>query len=199
MEITEVFHPKRRDQWRKWLQRNHAKKREIWLRRFRKEAGKPCITYDELVEECLCFGWIDSTVMKLDEESTVQRITPRRAKGSFLSELNRQRIWKMQRLGLMTDAGVVPIAAQIGSPDDPWTIPDWIETRLKAERRVWRKFRSFPLFYQRLKVGWIAEARRGRGERALQVSEQRLAHLVRMTAQDKRYGTEPLIDWYSIS
>ena len=99
MEIGEVFYPKTRSQWRRWLNRNHTKRTEIWVRRFKKRTGQPCISYDDLVEECLCFGWIDGIVKKLDDESNVQRATPRR-KESFLSELNRQRIWKLQAAGL---------------------------------------------------------------------------------------------------
>lgn len=194
MEITEIFYPRRRSQWRKWLERHHAKKREVWLRRFRKETGKACITYDELVEECVCFGWIDGTIKKFDEESTVQRITPRRKKGSFLSELNRQRIWKMQRLGLMTEAGIAAVADQVGSPEDEWELPTWIAERLRSDEEVWRTFNRFPNHYQRLKVGWIGETLRGRNAAAREVAQRRLEHLFKMTAQGKRYGTEPLAD-----
>ena len=77
-EITEVFYPHHRGDWRHWLQEHHQTKTEIWLRMFRKDSGKPSLSYDDLVEECLCFGWIDGVVKKLDEESRVQRITPRR-------------------------------------------------------------------------------------------------------------------------
>jgi len=126
MEITEIFYPKTRAQWRSWLKRNHRKKSEIWVRKPLKATGEPCISYDDLVEECLCFGWIDGIVKKYEAESSVQRITPRRKRGSFLSELNRQRIWKLQRLDLMTPAGVEIIADQLGSPEDPFEIPDWI-------------------------------------------------------------------------
>ena len=80
IEITEIFYPKVRQEWRQWLEANHTTQTEIWLRRFKKATGKPCITYNELVEECLCFGWIDGVVKKLDEESNVQRIIPRSKK-----------------------------------------------------------------------------------------------------------------------
>ncbi len=188
-EITEVFYPKKRKDWRNWLQKNHLSKSEIWLRRFKKATGKPCINYDELVEECLCFGWIDGVIKKLDEESNVQRISPRRKKGTFLSELNRQRVWKMQKLGLMTPAGTEPIKGQIGSPDDPFIIPDWILEQLKVDAEVWKNFEAFPHFYKRLKIGWIAEIR---GKRAQAEGQRRLNYLIKMTAQGKRYGTEPL-------
>ncbi len=188
--ITEVFYPKTRKDWHTWLEQNHQTKTEIWLRRFKKATGKPCITYDELVEECLCFGWIDGVIKKLDEESNVQRITPRRKKGTFLSELNRQRVWKLQQLGLMTPAGIAPIADQIGSPEDPFDIPEWILTELKADEKVWQNFNAFPHFYKRLKIGWIKEC--GTSPRRLPEAQRRLAYLIKMTEKGKMYGTIPL-------
>ena len=190
MEITEVFYPKIRAEWRAWLEENHRTRTEaIWLRRFRKATGKPCITYDDLVEECLCFGWIDGLIKKYDAESNVQRITPRRKK-SYLSELNRQRVWKLQREGLMTPAGIAPIEDQLGSPDDPWEIPDWVLAQLQEDPEVWENFQSFGNFYRRLKIGWISEP--GPSRRA--EARKRLDYLIRMTRQGKQYGTIPLPD-----
>jgi uncharacterized protein YdeI (YjbR/CyaY-like superfamily) len=122
MEIGEVFYPTTRPEWRDWLEENHATKDEIWVRRFKKAADMPSISYDDLVEECLCFGWIDGTIKRLDEESHVQRITPRRKK-SILSELNRQRVWKLEAAGLLTEAGRAPPgrnaeAARLSDEDD---------------------------------------------------------------------------------
>ena len=165
VEIGEVFYPVVRSEWRRWLETNHAEKREIWLRRFVKASGRPTITYDDLVEECLCFGWIDGTIKKLDTDSNVQRITPRR-KNSFLSELNRQRVWKLRALGLITDAGLAALGDQVGSPADRWEIPEWIEIRLREDPTVWVAFNAFPNPYRRLKIGWITEAGPGRYVRA---------------------------------
>lgn len=187
MDITEVFYPHNRAEWRTWLQDNHQTKTEIWVRTFRKASGKPSLPYDDLVEECLCYGWIDGISKTYDAESAVQRITPRKKK-SFLSELNRQRIWKLQRLGLMTPAGVAPIEAQIGHPDDPFDIPDWIGAQLKADPAIWANFEAFPHFYKRLKMGWITEA----GQLRKEEMQKRLNYLLKMTAQGKMYGTQPL-------
>jgi uncharacterized protein YdeI (YjbR/CyaY-like superfamily) len=187
MEITEVFYPRDRSEWRAWLETHHRIKNEVWVRTFNKASGQTSITYEDLVEECLCFGWIDGTVKKYDADSKVQRITPRRKK-SFLSELNRQRIWKLQESGLMTQAGIDPVANQIGSPDDPWEIPDWIAERLQADPQVWANFQKFPNLYQRLKVGWIQET----GQQRTVEMEKRLNYLLKMTAQGKMYGTVPL-------
>ena len=191
-DITEIFYPRNRSDWRNWLETHHQVKSEVWLLRFLKSSGKPCISYDDLVEECLCFGWIDGVVKKLDEESNVQRITPRRKKGTYLSELNRQRVWKLQRLGLMTAAGIAPIEDQIGLPNDPFDTPDWILEQLQANPRIWENFEAFPHFYKRLKIGWIAEIR---DESRKAEAQKRLDYLIKMTAQGKRYGAEPLADW----
>lgn len=188
IEITEIFYPKVRQEWRRWLEENHQSKTEIWLRRFKKATGEPCITYDEMVEECLCLGWIDGVIKKLDEESNVQRITPRRKKKTFLSELNRQRVWKMQHLGLMTEAGIPPIADQIGSPDDPFEVPDWMITQLKEDPEVWENYQKFDRFYQRLKAGWITECLPYRKEE----SQKRLNFFIKNTKKGKQYGTIPL-------
>ncbi len=156
---------------------------------YRKDSGKPSLPYDDLVEECLCFGWIDGVVKKYDTESRVQRITPRRKK-TYLSELNRQRVWKIQRLGLMTAAGIAPIEDQIGSPDEPWELPEWIAQALKEDEEVWENFQQFPFFYKRLKIGWIIEANLSRQEERL----KRLNYLIKMTRKGKMYGTIPNVE-----
>lgn len=188
MDIGTIFYPKHRTDWRDWLKKNHETKTEIWLKLYKKDAGKASLPYDDLVEECLCFAWIDGVVKKLDEESRVQRITPRRKRNSFLSELNRQRVWKLQKQGLMTKAGLEPIKDQLGSETEPLAIPDWISQQLQADETIWQTFQTFPYYYKRLKVGWITEPKGNRQDER----QKRLNHLIKMTSKGKRYGTEPL-------
>lgn len=190
MEITTVFYPPARQDWYNWLQANHQIEKEIWLQRYVKASGKPSISYDDLVEVCLCFGWIDGVVKKNCPEGNVQRITPRRKKKTFLSELNRQRVWKLQQLGEMTDFGTAPIQDQIGTPTDDFEIPDWLLQRLQADPIVWENFEAFPHFYKRLKVGWILEIGTAPSRQA--DKEKRIAYLIKMTKQNKTYGTQPL-------
>jgi hypothetical protein len=92
----------------------------------------------------------------------------------------------------MTPAGVAPIADQIGSPDDPLEIPEWIAEQLRAEPEVWKQFRRFSVYYQRLKIGWIREA--GTGPKRQGEAQRRLDYLLKMTAAGKRYGTIPIDD-----
>ncbi len=187
MEIGEVFYPPDRAAWHDWLAANHATAPEIWLRKYKKATGVPSITYDELVEECLCFGWIDGVIKTYDEDSSVQRVTPRRPK-SNLSELNRQRVWKLQRLGRMTPAGLAALADQVGDPTDSFVVPAWVEDRLRADPDVWSTFTGFPLMYRRLKVAWVIDPQGNRQDER----EKRLAHLIEMTRKGRRYGSEPL-------
>ena len=88
----------------------------------------------------------------------------------------------------MTQAGIDPIADQIGSPDDPLVVPEWIELRLREDPSIWSNFQNFPHFYKRLKVGWILET----GKLRVEESEKRLKYLLKMTAAGKMYGTQPL-------
>ncbi|MEM9017422.1 MAG: YdeI/OmpD-associated family protein [Verrucomicrobiota bacterium] len=188
MQISEVISPATRADWRAWLFAHHESSTEIWVERFHLRSGKPSITYDELVEECLCFGWIDGIMKKWSPESSVQRTTPRRAK-SFLSELNRQRIWKLREANLMTAAGEAAVEGRVGEPDDPFEIPDWIERELRRDKEVRSRFEALPRLYRRLRVGYITEADRPNRRPE---AENRLANLIRKTKAGKRYGTEPL-------
>lgn len=192
MEIQEVFYPRKRAEWRNWLEIHHRQKPEVWLQTFTKASGQPSISYDDMVEECLCFGWIDGAVKKYDEDSKVQRCTPRRKKSS-LSELNRQRIWKLQEQGLIYDGALDIIHSQVGSPDDPFSIPEWIINALQNDEAVWANFNAFPHFYKRLKVGWICEIT---GNSRQEEAQKRLDYLIKMTKQGKMYGTQPLKHLY---
>lgn len=184
MDITDVFYARHRDEWREWLEANHRTAREIWLQTYHVKSGKERVPYDDAVEEALCFGWIDGLAKNYDHESAVQRYTPRRAK-TFLSELNRQRIFKMIRLGKMTQAGLDPIAHLLGREDDPLVIPDDMLARLQSDPVVWDNFQQFPLIYQKIRIGFVMESYRT--NRAM--ADQRLAYLIKMTAQNKMYGT----------
>lgn len=93
-----------RADWRKWLEKNHDKEKEIWLVYYRKSTGKPTVKYAEAVEEALCFGWIDSKEKSLDSERYAGRFTPRKLKSNW-SPSNRARAKRLIEQGLMTEAG----------------------------------------------------------------------------------------------
>ena len=108
MEIykgVETLHAHNRAQWRKWLEKNGSKKKEVWLILYHKKSTVKSVSYVDAVEEALCFGWIDSLVNKRDVESYYQRFTPRKP-GSNWSKYNLERADRMISQGLMKESGL---------------------------------------------------------------------------------------------
>ena len=104
------YYAKNRKTWRKWPEKNYARSSGIWLIYYKKSSGKSRVPYDDAVEEALCFGWTDSTIRPLDEESYMQRFSSRKPKSGW-SGLNKKRIEKVIAEGLMTKAGLEKIEA----------------------------------------------------------------------------------------
>lgn len=179
MEIGKTFYAKTRAQWRSWLKKHGAKEPEIWLLFHTKASGKPGVSYADSVEEALCFGWIDSIVKKHGTDSRAQRFTPRR-RGSKLSELNKARVRRLLAEGKMTAQGL----AVAGDLDAKFTVAPDILKALKADRETWRNFQSFPESYKRIRIGWIDGSRN-----TPDVFERRLNYFLKMTKQNKRFGT----------
>jgi uncharacterized protein YdeI (YjbR/CyaY-like superfamily) len=98
------LHVESRQEWRGWLAANHASSEGVWVVTWKRPTGRPRPTYEDLVEEAVCFGWIDSSVRSVDEERHAQRMTPRRNRSKW-SESNRGRVERLEAAGLMTEAG----------------------------------------------------------------------------------------------
>ena len=179
MDIGETLYVSDAASWRAWLEANHTSVSEIWLVYHTKASGQPSIPYGDAVDEALCFGWIDSIVKKHGPESRAQRFTPRRP-GSKLSEMNKERARRMRAAARMTRAGLDAIGDVL---DEPFVIPGDIKSALQSDEAAWRNFQAFPESYQRVRIGFVNGSRNRRG-----VFEQRLAYLVRMSAQNKRFG-----------
>lgn len=116
MEIGETLLVTSRQEWRAWLAQHHAGRREIWLVYYKKDSGKTGISYEESVEEALCFGWIDGAIKGIDEEKYAGRFTPRRPKSPW-SASNRVRVARLLEEGRMTEAGLAALPADLrGEP-----------------------------------------------------------------------------------
>jgi len=158
---------KTRKEWREWLSQNHDKSSGIWLVFYRKHIGKPTLEYAESVEEALCFGWIDSIIKKIDDEKYVRKLTPRKA-GSRWSELNKERIARLNKQGLMTGAGILKIKRAKASgiwdkPDRPqisFDIPTELENALAKNGKAKHFFEQLAPSYQKQFIGWIEVAKR---------------------------------------
>ena len=180
MEIGKTLRAATRQAWRAWLEKNHARKKEIWLVYATKQSGKPRIPYSDAVEEALCFGWIDGVMKSIDANYFAQRFSPRRSAKSQLSETNRERVRRMIRAGLMTPAGLEKIRDRMS---ERFVLPPDIAAALKRDPKIWRNFQRFPKWYQRVRVGWLDMSR---GHEP--TFQARLRYFLKMTAQNKRYG-----------
>ena len=105
MEITHLLEFTQRQQLRDWLQGNHASAKECWVVMSRAKNPMGVLPYIDVVEEALCFGWIDSTLKRLPDGRLAQRLSPRRKK-SHWTELNKERCRRLIQEGKMTDAGL---------------------------------------------------------------------------------------------
>jgi uncharacterized protein YdeI (YjbR/CyaY-like superfamily) len=119
-----IYHPEDRAAWRAWLARHHDTERGVWVASWRKASGRPAVPYERLVEEAICFGWIDSTVNTLDDERGLQLMTPRKAKSGW-TRLNRQRVADLEADGRMTDAGRA--AVEVAKGNGWWLLYDSVE------------------------------------------------------------------------
>ncbi len=105
MEIGETLLIKSRQEWRDWLTEHHRDRKEIWLVYYKKTSGKTSISYDDAVEEALCFGWIDGAIKGIDVETYAGRFTPRRPRSPW-SASNRARLARLLQAGQVTEAGL---------------------------------------------------------------------------------------------
>ena len=102
--------PKSRKAWRDWLEKNHATSRGVWLVYAKKHTGLPSLTYNDAVEEALCFGWIDSKINPIDDAFFMQVFTPRNLKSAW-SALNKARVERLLAAGLLAAAGLAMVKA----------------------------------------------------------------------------------------
>jgi uncharacterized protein YdeI (YjbR/CyaY-like superfamily) len=135
-----------------WLRSNHARESEIWVRIYKKGSGKPTVTVAEALDVALCWGWIDGIRKGLDEESFLQRYTPRRPK-SIWSQINREHVARLTAAGRMTTAGQRQVDA--AKADGRWnaayapirsateaTIPDDLRAAIEANPRARQTFKT---------------------------------------------------------
>ena len=152
-----------RERWRAWLERNHDRCSEAWLVFPKRHTGKPRVSYDEAVEEALCFGWIDSVAKTLDHDHSMQRFTPRRDLRKW-SALNLERFRRLEAQGRMTDAGRAKLPADVTPPPpriqsgDP--VPPFIASALAKHPEARRFFEGLAPGYRRDYVRYVMEAKR---------------------------------------
>jgi len=158
---------KNRDEWRLWLEKNHKSESEVWLIYLKKHTKKETVSYNDAVEEALCFGWIDSLVKSIDQDSYMQKYTPRKPK-SVWSLINKKRVEKMIKANKMTPAGIekIEIAKKNGqwekaySSKTKFKIPDKLQKALIENQEAFKNFYNFSPSVRNNYIGYILSAKR---------------------------------------
>ncbi len=181
--------PVNREGWRAWLEQNHPTEKEIWLVQHKKHTGQAGLSYEDAVEEALCFGWIDGLVKSVDADKYLLRFTPRQSR-SIWSETNKKRVARLIRQGRMTEAGLARIeeAKENGEWDkatlreDTTRIPPELEKALRSNRKAREHLAKLAPSYKKQFFWWIASAK-------TEITRQkRVRDAVRLLEQNKRLG-----------
>lgn len=155
------------EELRRWLRDHHDREESIWLVTWNKASGRPTVAYDDIVDQCLCYGWIDSAVRKLDAERSMLRLSPRNPKSNW-SGTNKRKVARLEKAGLMRAPGrrMVELAKGCGT----WTFlddverlelpPDLVE-RFERAPGARTLFERFPDSSKRGILEWIKTARTG--------------------------------------
>ncbi len=156
----------KRSAWRRWLKAHHLTSTGVWLVSYKKGSGRARISYEDSVEEALCFGWIDSKGNKLDELRTMLWFSPRKV-GSNWSRINKLRVARLEAAGLLSPEGIrkVKEAKKDGSwfaldEVDALVIPPDLSKALKVQPQAAKNFDAFPPSAKRGILEWILNAKR---------------------------------------
>ena len=163
---AEIFYPRTLTAWRKWLEKNHLSKQSVWLVCYNKKSAKKSISWADAVEAALCFGWIDSKKIKIDEETSHQFFSKRKAKSTW-SKINKGKVAKLIDEGLMAKSGLeaIAIAKQNGSwaildEVEELTIPKDLEKALAKKRASKEFFTGLSKSVRKAMLQWIVLAKR---------------------------------------
>lgn len=173
----ETFYTSERSVWRDWLAAHFETESEIWFVFPMKASGEKGLSYNDAVEEALCFGWIDSTIRHIDETHRAQRFTPRR-KGSPYSRPNIERLIWLDAQGLLhpkVRESVLPLLRA------PFVFPEDILEELRGDAAVWENYLRLPEPYRRIRVAYIDAARKRPAE-----FKKRLRFFMNKTRAGKR-------------
>jgi uncharacterized protein YdeI (YjbR/CyaY-like superfamily) len=155
-----------RKEWRAWLMKHHANVREAWLLHYKKGAATRSLTYEEAVEEALCFGWIDGLLRSIDDETYALRYSPRKPRSTW-SEINKRRAERLIKHGQMSAAGLAKIAeAQANGEWEAATIRENVTMipvdllRELKKNKAWGAFRNWPASRKKQYLSWLSSAKK---------------------------------------
>jgi uncharacterized protein YdeI (YjbR/CyaY-like superfamily) len=181
-----------RDGWRTWLQANHAVEKEAWLLIQKKHAVEAGPSYEEALDEALCFGWIDGLMRSVDADTFMLRFSPRKPR-SIWSESNKGRIQRLIEEGRITEAGVAAVrqAQQNGEWDkaaereDTSVLPSELEDALQRDGRIWLRWESLAPSHKKQYIYWVASAK------TEETRQRRIRETVRLVEENSRPAASP--------
>ncbi len=176
-----------REEWRAWLTAHFGSEKEAWFVFPTKASGEKGVSYNDAVEEALCFGWIDSTAKTLDGAHQLRRFTPRRA-GSPYSRPNIERLILLDKEGKIHPDVRPSVEAILRAP---FVYPADILEAIQKDAAAREHFAAFPEPYKRIRVAYIDAARRRPAE-----FEKRLANFIAKTRENKRIAGYGGVDKY---
>jgi len=165
MEVQNLKFFRSLQELRKWFLKNHDKASELWVGFYSVKSGKKGATYKELVDEALCFGWIDGIRKKINEESYANRFTPRKKKSNW-SNVNVNRIKELIKEGRMHPAGLKAFKERDEKRTGVYSFEQTShqllpahEKKFKANKKAWKYFTSKAPWYQRTAIHWVMSAK----------------------------------------
>jgi uncharacterized protein YdeI (YjbR/CyaY-like superfamily) len=172
--------------FRNWLEKNHDKKSELIVGFYKVNSGRKSITWQQSVDEALCFGWIDSIRKSLDQRRYTIRFTPRKH-GSIWSAVNLGRVNELKLEGRMHSAGIAAFEKRKCHRSSVYSfeqknirLPDELSKRFSENKKAWNLFQSMAPSYQRAAIWWVISAK----QQATQV--RRLGELIRDSTEGRR-------------
>ena len=172
-----------RADWRRWLAKNHASSPGIWLIRHKRHTGVASMPYDDLINEALCFGWVDSLVKRLDDSCYAIKVTPRKPTSKW-SDINRKRWKQLQAAGLLAAPGLAaaPTAKTYAPRPQIPELPPYFAKALKTNPKAWRNFQALAPTYRRNFVVWVHLAKRP------ETRERRIRESIELLSAGKKLG-----------
>lgn len=178
--------------FRKWLETNHASATELLVGFYKKDSGKPSITWPESVDQALCFGWIDGVRRRIDDVSYSIRFTPRKQISNW-SAINIARVAELTRLGLMRPAGLRAFEQRREDKSAIYSYENAVRTldpsdekTFRANRKAWQFFNAQAPSYRRVCIYWVTSAKKE------ETRARRLATLIKDSANLERVGVVTL-------
>jgi uncharacterized protein YdeI (YjbR/CyaY-like superfamily) len=185
MEKEKTFYARNRKEWRDWLEKNHDKEKKIALIKYKKHTGKPSLSHKESMEEAICFGWIDTTIKKLDEDRYLRRFARRNDKSRW-SDNTLSYGKKLVKEGKMHPAGMKRYLEGLSRPThdagiskNP-SVPEDLKKELRKKGKAEENFAAFPRSYKRMYLRWIERAKLS------ETRKKRIGEVVKRALENKK-------------